>query len=276
MNFAKFKTLLNFALYLPFAMNIISIDTLDASGLAPYRAKKDAVLQADGLIVAESPNVVARALESGVTPMSFLCEEGQLDAVERLIGSDSQVPVYTGCDDTLRHITGFALTRGVLCAMKRPEADPGFLRDGKRICVLYDICDSVNVGAIFRTCAALGIDGIVLDPHSCHPLNRRVIRVSMGTVFQIPWCVCADVVGTLKDCGYELAGMALRRESVFLEDFHPEPSVRCALFMGSEGYGLPAEVIDACDHVVKIRMHRGVDSLNVAAAAAIALWQIST
>lgn len=262
-------------------MPIIEIQDIDVPGVSPFTSLTETQLRMQedtGLIIAESPKVIRTAIDAGLAPISLLCERKHIkgDAAD-IILEYPDLPVYTADRDILASITGYTLTRGVLCAMKRPERPSAndILRDAKIVCVIYDVCDTTNIGAIFRTAAALGTDGILLSPDTCDPFNRRSIRVSMGTVFQIPWCFCNDILPTLKCNGFKSVGMALSDSAVFLHDFKVESKEKYALILGSEGYGLPEGVIDSSDYVVKIPMHHGVDSLNVGAAAAIAIWHFT-
>ena len=257
-------------------MRIQEIKDLKLPELAPYASLTERNIRQEGIIIVESPKVIVTALDAGLEPVSLLCERKHIkgDAAS-IIERCPDIPVYTGERALLASLTGYTLTRGVLCAMRRPSApSPAeLLSSGKRICVIYDICDTTNIGAIFRTAAALGFDGVLLSRESCDPFNRRSIRVSMGAVFQIPWCFVDDVLGSLKNSGFKSVSMALSSESVFLQDFLVEPDGRYAIILGSEGYGLPQRIIENSDVVVKIPMHHGVDSLNVGAAAAITMWQ---
>lgn len=257
-------------------MRIQEITDLKLPELAPYASLTERNIRQEGIIIVESPKVIVTALDAGLEPVSLLCERKHItgDAAS-IIERCPDIPVYTGERALLASLTGYTLTRGVLCAMRRPsEPSPAeLLASGKRICVIYDICDTTNIGAIFRTAAALGFDGVLLSPESCDPFNRRSIRVSMGAVFQIPWCFVDDVLVSLKNSGFRSVSMALSSESVFLQDFRVEPDGRYAIILGSEGYGLPQRIIENSDVVVKIPMHHGVDSLNVGAAAAITMWQ---
>lgn len=261
-------------------MRIIEIEDFDSAELAPYKSlttRKSGTGGMDDVIIAESPKVIERALAAGVQPVSFLCERKHIkgDAAPLLAGIADPL-VLTGERETLAHLTGYTLSRGVLCAMKRPATPEPYviLKNASRICVIYDVCEATNVGVIFRTAAALGYDGVLVSPGSCDPFNRRSIRVSMGAVFQIPWTFCPDIMGTLREAGIRSVCMALTDNSIFLDEFTAYGSERYAVVLGSEGYGLPAAVIDRADHVVKIPMYHNVDSLNVGAAAAIALWQL--
>lgn len=253
----------------------IEISDLKSSEIAPYASLTERNLRQRELIIAESPKVILTAIENGMTPVSLLCEKKHISGdASPIISRFPELPVYTGKREMLAGLTGYTLTRGVLCAMKRREPLPAdsILRDSSRICVIYDVCDTTNVGAIFRTAAALGFDGVLLSPETCDPFNRRSIRVSMGAVFQIRWAYANDVIGLLRQHSFESVSMALTEESVYLQDFAVKEDKKYAVILGSEGYGLPQRLIDDSDTVVKIPMYHGVDSLNVGAAAAITLW----
>lgn len=263
-------------------MSLIEITDIHCTELSPFTALTDTQLRSEvdgGLLIAESPKVIATALDCGLQPVALLCEKKHItgDAAS-IIERCPIMPVYSGSRELLASLTGYTLTRGVLCAMKRPALPDvnDILASAKRICVIYDVCDSTNIGAIFRTAAALGIDGIILSNQSCDPFNRRSIRVSMGAVFQIPWCFDADVISALRLNGFKSVSMALTEKSIYLQDFQLLPACKYALIFGSEGYGLPSSVIEESDFTVKIPMHHGVDSLNVGAAAAIALWHFTS
>ena len=235
----------------------------------------------EGIFIAESPKVIRRALDAGYEPLSLLCEEkyieGQAaDIIERCAG----VTVYTAGEDILTKLTGYKLTQGVLCAMRRkalPSAQE-LLSGARRIAVLEDIMNQTNIGAIFRNAAALGIDAVLLTPASSDPLYRRSVRVSMGTVFQVPWTYLGegspDYVEFLKGQGFATAAMALRDDTVGVDSPLLKEQQRLAIILGTEGEGLKAETISACDFTVKIPMLHGVDSLNVATAGAIAFWEL--
>lgn len=256
-------------------MNIIEINDISIPQLSAYRSLAIPRKTEGEDIIVESPKVIARALDAGLEPVSMLCErkhiEGTASEITARIGA---TPVYTGSRETLASLTGYELTKGVLCRMKRPPlpSPTEILREARRVCVIYDVCEATNVGVIFRTAAALGYDAVIVSEGSCDPLIRRAIRVSMGTVFQIPWTVTGDVLTQLRHHGFESVSMALSPDSVYLQDFRVNPDRKYAIILGSEGYGLPSDVIAATDHVIKIPMHHGVDSLNVGAASAIALW----
>ncbi|MBR1594008.1 MAG: RNA methyltransferase [Alloprevotella sp.] len=262
---------------------ITEISSLQHPGLAPFASLTEAQLRnrldpSRGIVIVESPKVIRTALQAGLEPLSLLCERRHIagdaaDIIERL----PNIPVYTGERELLASLTGYTLTRGVLCAMRRPQ--PLCARDvleggAQRICVLWGVTDSTNVGAIFRCAAALGTDGLLLSRDTCDPLGRRALRVSMGTVLQVPWAWADDPIASLKSCGFATAAMALTERSVPMDAPALKTLPKLGVIMGTEGDGLPADVIRRADHVVRIPMHRGVDSLNVAAAAAIALWEL--
>ena len=236
-----------------------------------------------GVFIAESPKVIIRALDAGFVPVSFLMERRHIagDAAE-LLARWPDTPVYTAERSVLSSLTGYELTRGVLCAMRRPrlpEAET-LLSEARRVAVLENIVDSTNIGAIFRSAAALGIDAILLTPSCCDPLCRRAVRVSMGTVFQVPWTYipkgdwAENSMETLKKLGFRTAAMALSDRSVSIADPVLSQEEKLAIILGTEGDGLAASTIAACDYTVKIPMSHGVDSLNVAAASAVAFWQL--
>lgn len=231
----------------------------------------------EGLFIAESPKVIHVALDKGYEPVALLAEEKHIvgDAasiIERAPGME----IFTGARDILAAITGYTLTRGVLCAMRRrPEPTIEEIAHGARRLVVIDgVTDTTNIGAIFRSAAALGIDGVLLTTTSCDPLNRRSIRVSMGSVFLVPWTWIDDPVADLHDLGFKTAAMALTDNSVSIDDPAMNAEPRLAVIMGTEGDGLSSSVINRADYVARIPMAHGVDSLNVAAAAAVAFWQL--
>lgn len=259
-------------------MAVVEVENIECAELRPYASLTEKGLRSnpeDSMLIAESPKVIATALKAGLIPVSLLCERKHItgDAAS-IIEAWPGMPVYTASREVLASLTGYTLTRGVLCAMRRPElpAPEEILKDSERVVVIYDVCDTTNVGAIFRSAAALGIGGIILSPRSCDPFNRRSIRVSMGTVFQIPWSYDGNILQTLERSGFRSVSLALRDDSVALQEFKIRKGEKYALILGSEGYGLPAEIIESSDTVVRIPMARGVDSLNVGAAAAIAIW----
>lgn len=245
------------------------------------RIRYDDAEVSDGIFIVESPKVIAVALAQGFRPVALLCERRHLagDAAAIIADIDKDIPIYTGERDTLASLTGYTLTRGVLCAMQRPtpRTDAEVCRGAKRVAVIDSVCDTTNIGAIFRSAAALGIDAVLLTPGSCDPLNRRSVRVSMGSVFLVPWAVIEDdVCLRLKQLGLSSAAMALRDNSVSIDDAALNGEARLALILGTEGDGLDDAVIDNADYVVRIPMYHNVDSLNVGAAAAVAFWQLRT
>jgi tRNA G18 (ribose-2'-O)-methylase SpoU len=234
-----------------------------------------------GMFIAESPKVIRRALDAGFEPLSFLLERKYIDGqASDIIKRCPDVPVYTADSDILTRLTGFKLTQGALCAMRRkvlPKAED-ICRGAARIAVLEDIMNQTNVGAVFRSAAALGFDAVLLTSGCCDPLYRRSVRVSMGTVFQVPWTYLdrssSDYVSALKDMGFASAAMALTDNSVGIDNPDVMAEKRLAVILGTEGEGLRDSTIAACDYTVKIPMAHGVDSLNVAAASAVAFWQL--
>lgn len=230
-----------------------------------------------GLFIAESPKVIRVALQAGYQPTALLCEERHIEGdASDIIRQCPDMPVYTGSRDLLSQLTGYTLTRGVLCAMRRkpePRLDE-ILSDAHRVCVIDAVCDTTNIGAIFRSAAALGIDAVLLTRSSCDPLNRRSIRVSMGTVFLVPW-TWLNSYEALRDLGFKTAAMALSDDSISLSDPILKQQDRLAVIMGTEGDGLPQQTIRDADFVVRIPMHHQVDSLNVAAAAAVTFWELA-
>ena len=230
-----------------------------------------------GLFIAESPKVIRVALQAGYEPQALLCEQRHIegDAAD-IIKSHPTMPVYTGSRELLSQLTGYTLTRGVLCAMRRkPEPRlEDILKDARRVCIIDSVCDTTNIGAVFRSAAALGIDAVLLTRSSCDPLNRRSIRVSMGSVFLVPW-TWFDDYRQLHDLGFKTAAMALTDLSISLSDPILKQQERLAIIMGTEGEGLPQKTIEDADFTVRIPMYHQVDSLNVAAAAAVAFWELS-
>ena len=238
-----------------------------------------------GLFIAESPKVIARALDAGCTPKAFLMERKHIDGqAAELIARCGDAPVYTADRDVLAGLTGYELTRGILCAMTRPVLPTveELLTNARRVAVLEGIVDTTNVGAIFRSAAALHMDAVLLTPTCCDPLNRRAARVSMGTVFQIPWTRIGEDhtqwpqpgLQRLKDLGFKTAALALTDESVSIDDPALMAEEKLAVILGTEGDGLSMHTIADCDYTVKIPMSHDVDSLNVAAAGAVAFWQL--
>lgn len=262
---------------------IYEIDNVDDSRLYPYAKLTEAELrqsveEANGIFIAESPKVIDSALDAGYEPLSLLCESRHIDGDARHIidRMGTEIPVYTGARDVLAAITGYRLTRGVLCAMKRKPL-PGVaetVADKRRVAVIDGVCDTTNIGAIFRAASGLGIDAVLLTPTACDPLNRRSVRVSMGTVFNIPWTRIDGSLTQLHRYGYKIAALALRAGAVRLDDAELNACHRLALVFGTEGDGLSDRVIDEADYTVIIPMHHGTDSLNVASAAAVTFWQL--
>ena len=232
----------------------------------------------EGLFIAESPKVIRVALDAGMEPVALLCERRHIsgDAAD-IIARLPDIPIYTGSREVLGGITGYTLTRGVLCAMRRPELPSveELCEKSGRVVVIDDVSDTTNIGSIFRSAAALGMDAVFMGPTACDPLNRRAVRVSMGSVFLIPWTRLEGGLDRLKACGFKTVAMALRHNSVDISDPGLKSEPKLAIVMGTEGEGLPIETIDSADYVVKIPMYHGVDSLNVAAASAIAFYSLA-
>lgn len=265
-------------------MSIIGISSLDGPETAMFRSLTEAQLRnrlepEKGIFIAESPKVINVAIDAGYKPLALLCEKRHIDGdAAAIIGRiDRSVPVYTGSRELLASLTGYTLTRGVLCAMSRPVL-PSVedICDGgaSRIVVIDGVTDTTNIGAIFRSAAALGIDGVLLTPTSCDPLNRRAVRVSMGSVFLVPWTWLNAPVESLKRYGFKTVAMALTDASVPIDDPCLTKEPRLAIVMGTEGDGLAQSTIVKADYTVRIPMHHNVDSLNVAAAAAVAFWEL--
>lgn len=263
-------------------MPLIHITDLHHPGVEVFSTLTEAQLRnriepEKGMFIAESPKVIHVALNAGYQPLALLCEERHItgDAAD-IIARCGDIPVYTGNRDLLASLTGYTLTRGVLCAMRRPapRTVEEVCANAHRVVVIDGVVDTTNIGAIFRSAAALGIDAVLLTPTSCDPLNRRAVRVSMGSVFLLPWTWIDNPVHQLTSLGFRTAAMALTDNSVSID--HPalmdEP--RLAIIMGTEGDGLSSEVIAQTDYVVRIPMYHNVDSLNVAAASAVAFWQL--
>jgi tRNA G18 (ribose-2'-O)-methylase SpoU len=262
-------------------MNIIEISSLQQEGLEVFSTLTEAQLRMElepekGLFIAESPKVIRVALDAGWEPTALLCESKHItgdaaDIVERV----GEIPIYTGNRELLAQLTGYTLTRGVLCAMRRKPfpAVADVLKNARRVVVIEAVTDTTNIGAIFRSAAALNIDAVLLTRNSCDPLNRRAVRVSMGSVFLVPW-TWLDNYAILHDLGFKTAAMALTDNSVSIDDASVAAEERLAIIMGTEGDGLPQKTIEEADYVMRIPMAHGVDSLNVAAAAAVAFWQL--
>lgn len=263
-------------------MPIIELQTLSDRSVSVYASLTEAQLRnrldpAQGIFIAESPKVIRVALDAGYTPLSLLCERRHLagDAAD-IVARCADIPIYTGDREMLAALTGYTLTRGVLCAMRRPQ--PRSLEDvcrgARRIVVIDSVVDTTNIGAIFRSAAALGIDAVLLTPTSCDPLNRRAVRVSMGSVFLVPWTYVDADLQSLRAQGFRTAAMALTDRSIPLDAPILREEERLAIIMGTEGDGLSAQAIHSADYVVRIPMYHGVDSLNVAAASAVAFWEL--
>lgn len=270
--------------------NIIEITDFTAPELDVYARLTEAQLfhcfePTSGLFIAESPNVILRALKGGCAPVSLLLERKHIEGqAKEVIERCGNIPVYTADLPILTQLTGFPLTRGVLCAMRRPTRPTveEICKDAKRIVILENIMNPTNVGAIFRSAAALGMDALLLTPGCSDPLYRRSARVSMGTVFQIPWTYLGEKMEDwpekgmeqLKNLGFKTAAMALRDDSVSIDDPRLRQEERLAVVLGSEGDGLCDSTIADCDYTVRIPMYHEVDSLNVAAASAVAFWEL--
>ncbi len=263
-------------------MQLIEITSLKEHGVEIFSTLTEAQLRnklepEKGIFIAESPKVIQVALDAGFTPLSLLCEHRHIagDAAE-IIRRCGDIPIYTGDRELLAQLTGYTLTRGVLCAMRRPKIKSveEVCRNASRVVVIHGVVDTTNIGAIFRSAAALGIDAVLLTTDSCDPLNRRAVRVSMGSVFLIPWTWIASDMKALKDMGFKTVAMALTDESISIDSAILKSFDRLAIVMGTEGDGLPHEVIAGCDFTARIPMAHHVDSLNVAAAASVAFWEL--
>lgn len=271
--------------------NIIKITDLNIPELDVYARLSEVQLlrynEPDlGLFICESPKVITRALDAGYTPISILVEDKEIkDEVLEIIERCGDIPVYTANYETLSQLTGFNLTRGMLCAMKRnplPSIED-IVKNARRIAVMEDVVNPTNVGAIFRSAAALNMDAILLTPACSNPLYRRAARVSMGTVFQAPWTIFThgpsedkekSYVTELQNLGFKTVAFALRDDSLSIDAPHFAAEEKLAIILGTEGEGLQDSTLEACDYTVKIPMSHGVDSLNVAAASAIAFWEL--
>lgn len=263
-------------------MPIIEIQSLNHPGVEVFSTLTEAQLRnriepEKGIFIAESPKVIHVALNAGYTPLALLCEQKHIKGdAENLIERCGNIPIYTGDRELLASLTGYTLTRGVLCAMLRPKhkSVEDICLNAKRIVVIDGVVDSTNIGAIFRSAAALGMEGVLLTPSSCDPLNRRALRVSMGSVFLVPWTWLKEPLSSLHKWGFKTIAMALTDKSIPLD--HPilKQEEKLALIMGTEGDGLSHQTIENADYVVRIPMSHGVDSLNVAAASAVAFWEL--
>ena len=271
------------------SVSIMEIRDLEIPELEVYIDKKEVQLlhyyePEPGIFIAESPNVILRALEAGYEPLSLLMEKKPPGEKERaILDRCGEIPVYTASLEVLTRITGYQLARGMLCAMRR-KALPSLkeiCEEKRRIAILEDVVNPTNVGAIFRSAAALSMDAVLLTKGSSDPLYRRAVRVSMGTVFQIPWTIMdagnwpERAMQELRSMGYRTAAMALKEDSVSLKDERLKKEERLAIVLGTEGDGLAGRTIADCDYTVMIPMAHGVDSLNVAAASAVAFWELN-
>ena len=260
---------------------IVEITSLQDERVAMFSTMTEAQLRnrlniEQGIFIAESPKVIRVALEAGYEPTALLCEKKHIEGdAKDIIESHPEMPIYTGSRELLSELTGYTLTRGVLCAMRRKPEPPleEILKNAHRVCIIDAVCDTTNIGAIFRSAAALGIDAVLLTRSSCDPLNRRAIRVSMGTIFLVPW-TWLDTYSTLHDLGFKTAAMALTDKSTSLDDPILKQQDKLAVIMGTEGDGLPQKTIEDADFTVRIPMYHHVDSLNVAAAAAVTFWEL--
>lgn len=263
-------------------MPVIEISSLSHPGVEVFSTLTEIQLRNriepdKGIFIVESPKVIRRALDAGYEPLAILCEQRHIigDAAD-IIERCGELPVYTGSRELLAELTGYVLTRGVLCAMRRPvsRSMEEVCQEARRIVVIDSVVDATNIGAIFRSAAALGIDAVLLTRNSCEPLNRRAVRVSMGSVFFVPWTWMDGSLSELKNLGFRTAAMALTDNSISIDNPILAVEPKLAIVMGNEGDGLPCETIAEADYVVRIPMSHGVDSLNVAAAAAVAFWQL--
>ena len=270
--------------------NIVEITDFHAPELDPYARLTQNQLRCrlepeKGIFIAESPKVISRALDAGYEPVSLLMERRQITGpAAEILTRCGDAPVYTADRELLAGLTGFELTRGVLCAFRRPapRSAEELCKAARRVAVLEGIVDSTNVGAIFRSAAALNMDAVLINPSCCDPLCRRAVRVSMGTVFQVPWAQLGETpadwpgqgLARLRAMGFKTAAMGLSDRSVPIDDEALAAEPKLAIVLGTEGDGLAHATIAACDYTVKIPMSHGVDSLNVAAASAVAFWQL--
>lgn len=265
-------------------VTVKEIDSLDCGEARLFASLTEAQLRnrldpLNGVFIAESPKVIKVALQAGLVPLSLLCERRHIegDAAEIIeMCAPYGIKVFTGSRELLAGLTGYTLTRGVLCAMRRPETRPWreLCASASRVAVIDGVTDTTNIGAIFRSAAALGVDSVLLTPTSCDPLNRRAVRVSMGTVFLVPWSWIDEPLTALSAEGFKTVAMALTDRSVCIDDETLCAEPRLAIVLGTEGDGLARDVIASCDYTARIPMSHGVDSLNVAAASAVAFWQL--
>ena len=263
-------------------MQIIEINSLNHPGVEVFSTLTEAQLRnrlepQKGIFIAESPKVIHVALNAGYEPLALLCERKHIEGdAASLIERCGDIPIYTGEREVLASLTGYTLTKGVLCAMRRPASKTveEVCQGAKRIAVIDGVVDTTNIGAIFRSAAALGIDAVLLTPSSCDPLNRRAVRVSMGSVFLLPWTWLEAPISSLRTLGFRTAAMALSDNSVPIDDPSLKEEPQLAIVLGTEGDGLSPQVIQETDYVVRIPMWHEVDSLNVAAASAVAFWEL--
>jgi len=263
-------------------MQITRISSLSVPGVEIFSSLTEAQLcdkrlSADGMFIAESGKVINTALDAGYEPLALLAEENHLnDTVAQVMERVGDIPIYVGSRELLNDLTGYPMARGVLCAMRRPHLPSvaEVLVDAHRVAVIDSVTNTTNIGAIFRSAAALGVDAVLLTRTTCNPLNRRAVRVSMGTVFVVPWTWLDSPVESLRDFGFTTAAMALTDKSIPLDSPILKTIDRIALVLGTEGDGLSPETISSADYVVRIPMSHNVDSLNVAAAAAVAFWEL--
>ena len=270
--------------------NLIKIEDFDAPELDLYARLTGAQLRSrlepeKAIFIAESPEVIRVAMNAGIEPISLLTDERLINsAVANIIDKMGEKPIYIATREVLSSLTGFALTRGALAAMRRPALPSveEVLRGARRVAVLEEVADSTNIGALFRSAAALNIDAVLITPTCCDPLCRRAVRVSMGTVFQVPWTQIGERaedwpkkgLALLSELGFKTVAMALTDESVSIDDEALMREEKLAIILGTEGTGLKVETIKNCDYTAKIPMSHGVDSLNVACAGAVAFWQL--
>ena len=261
---------------------IVEVKSLTQPGLEVFSTLTEAQLRnklepRKGIFIAESPKVIQVALDNHYEPLSLLCERRHIEGdAASIIAQCGEIPVYTGDRELLANLTGYQLTRGVLCAFRRPVLGSvaDICRNTRRIVVIDGVVDTTNIGAIFRSAAAMGIEAVLLTRNSCDPLNRRAVRVSMGSVFLVPWTWLDAPLPSLHELGFKTAAMALSEDSVSIDNSQLMAEPQLAIVMGTEGDGLPKQTIAEADYVVRIPMHHQVDSLNVAAAAAVAFWQL--
>ena len=271
-------------------VNIIEVTDLSAPELAVFSGLTEAQLRnrlepEKGIFIAESPKVIDIALTAGCVPISLLMEKKHIEGQARdIISRCGNIPVYTAEREILSTLTGYTLTRGILCAMRRPDnkSVETLCENARRVAVLEGVTDTTNIGAVFRSAAALNIDAVLITPTCCDPLNRRAVRVSMGSVFQVPWTSIGEDkydwphpgVESLKKLGFKTVAMALTDNSVSIDDPRLKNEEKLAIILGTEGDGLAGSTIAHCDYTVRIPMAHGVDSLNVAAAGAVAFWEL--